>query len=145
VEKQLEQFRQEVERLRAGRKAGSGPFPEPLRAFAVRYLAYALEKGDTLKAVVFYSLIETARLRGEDPGATCCVPRSPPSRIPAPSRSRPVPTDVSALCLDARRRILALSRWGAASCYDLVAPWSWAAPKKMPREKQEETPEGWDR
>ena len=52
MEKELEQFRQEVERLRAGRKGGSGPFPEPLRAFAVRYLAYALEKGDTLKAVV---------------------------------------------------------------------------------------------
>lgn len=44
MEKELEQFRQEVERLRAGRRGGSGPFLEPLRAFAVRYLAYALEK-----------------------------------------------------------------------------------------------------
>ncbi|MFY0526839.1 HNH endonuclease [Archangium gephyra] len=52
MEKELEQFRQEVERLRAGRNAGSGPFPEPLCAFAMRYLAYAQEKGDTLKAVV---------------------------------------------------------------------------------------------
>ncbi len=52
VEKELEQFRQQVERLQAGRKGCSGPFPEPLRASAVRYLAYALEKGDTLKAVV---------------------------------------------------------------------------------------------
>jgi len=60
VEKELEQFQQEVERLRAGRKGGSGPFPEPLRAFAVRYLAYALEKGDTLKAVV-------ERLGGSEP------------------------------------------------------------------------------
>lgn len=36
-------------------------------------------------------------------GATCCAPRSPPSQIPALSRSRPVPTDVSAHCLDARQ------------------------------------------
>ncbi|WNG39526.1 hypothetical protein F0U61_42050 [Archangium violaceum] len=35
VEKELEQFQQEVERLRAGRKGG----PEPLHAFAVHYLA----------------------------------------------------------------------------------------------------------
>jgi hypothetical protein len=52
VEKELEQFRQEAQRLRAGRAKGSGPFPEPLRAFAVRYLAQALEKGETLKSVV---------------------------------------------------------------------------------------------
>jgi transposase len=53
-------------------------------------------------AVLFYSLIETARLRGEDPGRYCFVPHSPPSRIPAPSRSRPAPTDVSASCFDAQ-------------------------------------------
>ncbi len=47
MEKELEQFRQEVERLRAGRQRGSLPYPEALRAFAVRYLAQALETGAT--------------------------------------------------------------------------------------------------
>src|SRR5262249_13198178 len=47
MEKELEQFRQEVERLRAGRQRGSLPYPEVLRAFAVRYLAHALETGGT--------------------------------------------------------------------------------------------------
>jgi transposase-like protein len=72
VEKELEQFRQEVERLRAGRKAGSGPLPELLRAFAVRYLAHALEKGDTLKAVVERLGVSEPTLqawrRGQTPG-----------------------------------------------------------------------------
>lgn len=48
MEKELEQFRQEVERLRAGRQRGSLPYPETLRVFAVRYLAHALETGGTL-------------------------------------------------------------------------------------------------
>jgi transposase len=52
VDKELEQFRQEVQRLRAGRAKGAAPYPEPLRAFAVRYLAQAQQKGETLKAVV---------------------------------------------------------------------------------------------
>ena len=47
MEKELEQFRQEVERLRAGRKRGSLPYPEVLRAFAVRYVAHAQEAGGT--------------------------------------------------------------------------------------------------
>jgi DNA-binding transcriptional regulator YdaS (Cro superfamily) len=47
MEKELEQFRQEVERLRAGRQRGSLPYPETLRAFAVRYVAHALETGGT--------------------------------------------------------------------------------------------------
>ena len=63
----------EVERLRAGRKAGSGPFPEPLRAFAVRYLAYAQEKGETLKAVVERLGVSEPTLqawrRGQTPGS----------------------------------------------------------------------------
>ena len=50
MEKELEQFRQEVERLRAGRQKGSLPYPEALRAFAVRYVAHALEGGGTLEA-----------------------------------------------------------------------------------------------
>jgi transposase len=50
MEKELEQFRQEVERLRAGRQKGSLPYPEMLRAFAVRYVAHALEAGGTFEA-----------------------------------------------------------------------------------------------
>lgn len=51
--KELEQFRQEVERLRAGRKAGSSPFPEPLRAFVVRSTwRTRSRRTDMLKAVV---------------------------------------------------------------------------------------------
>lgn len=73
MEKELEQFRQEVERLREGRRGGSGPFPEPLRAFAVRYLAYALEKGETVKAVVERLGVSEPTLqawrRGQTPGS----------------------------------------------------------------------------
>jgi transposase-like protein len=50
MEKELEQFRQEVERLRAGRQKGSLPYPEVLRAFAVRYVAHVLEEGGTFEA-----------------------------------------------------------------------------------------------
>lgn len=50
MEKELEQFRQEVERLRAGRQKGSLPYPEVLRAFAVRYVAHVLEAGGTFEA-----------------------------------------------------------------------------------------------
>jgi transposase len=87
VEKELEQFRQEVERLRAGRKGGSGPFPEPLRAFAVRYLAYAQEKGDTVKAVVERLGVSEPTLqawrRGQTPGSKktrSSEPRATPLR-----------------------------------------------------------------
>jgi transposase len=37
MEKELEQFQQEAQRLKQGRKGGALPFPEALRAFAVRY------------------------------------------------------------------------------------------------------------
>ncbi len=50
MEKELEQFRQEVQRLRAGRQAGSRPFPEAMKAFAVRYLAEAQRAGRTMHA-----------------------------------------------------------------------------------------------
>ncbi|ATB32117.1 transposase [Melittangium boletus] len=72
MEKELEQFRQEAQRLRAGRAKGSGPFPEPMRAFAVRYLAQALEKGETLKSVVERLGVSEPTLqawrRGQTPG-----------------------------------------------------------------------------
>ena len=48
MEKELEQFRQEAQRLRAGRQGGSLPFPEVLRAFAVRYAQHTLEAGGTV-------------------------------------------------------------------------------------------------
>jgi len=51
MEQELEQFRQEVERLRAGRQRGGLPYPEAMRAFAVRYLTQAQEAGRTFAEV----------------------------------------------------------------------------------------------
>jgi transposase len=72
VEKELEQFRQEVQRLRAGRAKGSAPYPELLKAFAVRYLAQAQQKGETLKSVVQRLGVSEPTLqawrRGQTPG-----------------------------------------------------------------------------
>ncbi|AKF87012.1 hypothetical protein MFUL124B02_36365 [Myxococcus fulvus 124B02] len=48
LEKELEQFRQEAQRLKAGRRSGSLPFPEALRAFAVRYAEHAVGAGGTV-------------------------------------------------------------------------------------------------
>jgi transposase len=48
MEKELEQFQQEAQRLKAGRQGGSLPFPEELRAFAVRYAEQSLEAGGTV-------------------------------------------------------------------------------------------------
>ncbi|WNG19069.1 transposase [Cystobacter fuscus] len=69
-------------------------------------------------AALFYSLMETARLCGEDPGATCCAPRSPPSPIPAPSRSLPASTEHAvSSCSRPGRAHPRPSRRGTASCY----------------------------
>ena len=48
MEKELEQFQQEAQRLRAGRNGGALPFPAALRAFAVRYAEHTLEAGGTV-------------------------------------------------------------------------------------------------
>jgi len=48
MEKELEQFQQEAQRLKEGRKGGALPFPEALRAFAVRYAEQTLEAGGTV-------------------------------------------------------------------------------------------------
>ena len=48
LEKELEQFRQEAQRLKAGRRSGSLPFPEALRAFAVRYAEHTVASGGTV-------------------------------------------------------------------------------------------------
>lgn len=48
MEKELERFRQEAQRLKAGRRSGSLPFPETLRAFAVRYAEHTVEAGGTV-------------------------------------------------------------------------------------------------
>lgn len=48
LEKELEQFRQEAQRLKAGRRSGSLPFPEALRAFAVRYAEHTVAAGGTV-------------------------------------------------------------------------------------------------
>jgi transposase len=46
--KELEQFQQEAKRLKQGRKGGALPFPEALRAFAVRYAEQTMEAGGTV-------------------------------------------------------------------------------------------------
>lgn len=73
-------------------------------------------------AALFYSLIETARLRGEDLGRHLL--RAALAAIANPgtlSRSRPAPTDVSAHCLDARGRLIpAPSRRGAGRAVTCV-------------------------
>jgi len=51
MEKELEQFQQEVQRLKAGRRGGSLPFPEALRAFAVRYLEQTQAAGGSVVEV----------------------------------------------------------------------------------------------
>ena len=48
LEKELEQFRQEAQRRKAGRRSGSLPFPEALRAFAVRYAEHTVAAGGTV-------------------------------------------------------------------------------------------------
>jgi transposase len=48
MEKELEQFCQEAQRLKAGRRSGSLPFPEMLRAFAVRYAEHTVAAGGTV-------------------------------------------------------------------------------------------------
>lgn len=51
MEQELEQFPQEVARLRVGRQRGGLPYPEAMRAFAVRNLEHALQahQGDVAK------------------------------------------------------------------------------------------------
>lgn len=48
LEKELEQFRQEAQRLKAGRRSGSLPFAQTLRAFAVRYAEHTVAAGGTV-------------------------------------------------------------------------------------------------
>jgi hypothetical protein len=48
MEKELEQFQQEAQRLKEGRKGGALPFPKTLRAFAVRYAEQTVEAGGTV-------------------------------------------------------------------------------------------------
>ena len=48
MEKELEQFQQEAQRLKEGRKGGALPFPEALRVFAVRYAEQTVEAGGTV-------------------------------------------------------------------------------------------------
>jgi hypothetical protein len=51
MEKELEQFQQEAQRLKSGRKGGALPFPEAMRAFAVRYAEQTVKGGGTVVAV----------------------------------------------------------------------------------------------
>ena len=81
MEKELEQFRQEAQRLRAGRQGGSLPFPETLRAFAVRYAQHTQEAGGAVmeaaerlgvSALTLYEWRKrgtAARVRRKQPGS----------------------------------------------------------------------------
>ncbi len=51
MEKELEQFREGIRRLRAGRRSGSLTFPEALRAFAVRYVEHTREGEARVRAL----------------------------------------------------------------------------------------------
>jgi len=96
MEKELEQFRQEVERLRVGRQRGSLPYPQTLRAFAVRYVAHTLETGGTFAGVAKALGVSEPTLqawRKGHPATTCGALGSPPSRTRAPLRSRNHGTD----------------------------------------------------
>ncbi len=68
LEKELEQFRQEAQRLKAGRRSGSLPFPEALRAFAVRYAEHTVAAGGTVtdagKKLGVSGLLAFTRKRG---------------------------------------------------------------------------------
>ncbi len=47
MDAELERFRQEVARLQAGKVRSSVRYPEALRAFAVRYVTEAMERGES--------------------------------------------------------------------------------------------------
>jgi|GEM_PF-884683 len=47
MDAELERFRQEVARLQAGKVRSSVRYPEALRAFAVRYVREAMERGES--------------------------------------------------------------------------------------------------
>jgi hypothetical protein len=84
LEKELEQFRQEAQRLKAGRRSGSLPFAQTLRAFAVRYAEHTVAAGGTVTdaaqklGVSGPTLYEWRKGRGEG------VPRSKPVEKSAP-------------------------------------------------------------
>jgi hypothetical protein len=91
MEKELEQFRQEVERLRAGRQKGSLPYPEALRAFAVRYVAHVQEAGGTFEAAATALGVSKPTLRNCSPSPVAM--RCPP--LPSRQTDSPVPLGVA--------------------------------------------------
>jgi transposase-like protein len=89
MEKELEQFQQEVQRLKAGRRGGSLPFPEALRAFAVRYAEQTLEGGGTVVEAAAKLGVSAPTLYEWRKGRT-------------PGRSRMKPTEKSAVLVPVR-------------------------------------------
>ena len=86
MEKELEQFRQEAQRLRAGRQGGSLPFPETLRAFAVRYAQHTLEAGGFACRALWRLSFRAAPLSrcrpAGRPARWCCASRRASPRPP---------------------------------------------------------------
>jgi TPR repeat protein len=60
MEKELEQFQQEAQQLKEGCKGGALPFPEALRAFAVRYVEQTGKRQNGRGGYVIYLLGYTA-------------------------------------------------------------------------------------
>jgi transposase len=89
MEKELEQFQQEVQRLKAGRRGGSLPFPEVLRAFAVRYAEQTLEGGGTVVEAATKLGVSAPTLYEWRKGRT-------------PGRARMKPTEKSAVLVPVR-------------------------------------------
>ncbi|GMU05419.1 transposase [Corallococcus caeni] len=108
LEKELEQFRQEAQRLKAGRRSGSLPFPEALRAFAVRYAEYTVAAGGTVT--------DAAQKLGVS-GPTLYEWRK--------GRPRPKPIEKSAALVPVRVSQRPAAAAGAAVQVVLVSPGGW--------------------
>jgi transposase len=102
MEKELEQFQQEAQRLKAGRKGGSLPFPEALRAFAVRYAEHTLEGGGTVVEAAAKLGVSGPTLYEWRKGRTAGRPRVKPAQksatlVPVRVEQRPAQGAVAGL------------------------------------------------
>src|SRR5438128_2049192 len=90
MEKELEQFQQEVQRLKAGRRGGSLPFPEALRAFAVRYLEQMQAAGGSVVEAAAKLGVSAPTLyewrKGRTAGSTKRKKRTEKSQVLVPVR-----------------------------------------------------------
>ena len=108
MEKELEQFQQEAQRLRAGRNGGALPFPEALRAFAVRYAEYTLEAGGTVVEAAAKLGVSAPTLyewrKGRTAGSSRRkAPQKSEVLVPVRVRERPAEAAVAQACRTSRR------------------------------------------